>query len=306
MFVRRNSDLRGALHGLPRYIATIETAKHRVFQFLPNTVLPDNMLVCIAADDAFVLGLLSSRVHLIWTFANSGLLGVAKFEQGHRYHKTACFDPFPFPADVPESLKDKIRAEAEALDALRKQVLAAQADLTLTGLYNVLEALRAGRVLTAAERDVHDRGLVSLIRRHHDAIDTLVAEAYGWPPDLSEDEVLVRLVALNRARAEEEAKGLVRWLRPAYQAPDYVAPVAQLDLGEAPALVADNVIPWPEKLPEQVSAVIGVLARYPRPLAAQDVARNFRGKRSGSITPVLETLAGLGMARKLSDGRYAA
>src|SRR3546814_9922494 len=68
------------------------------------------------------------------------------------------------PADVPEPIKARIRAEAEALDALRKQVLAAHDDLTLTGLYNVLEALKAGRALTDKERDVHDCGLVKLGR----------------------------------------------------------------------------------------------------------------------------------------------
>src|SRR3546814_17852671 len=69
--------------------------------------------------------------------------------------------------------------------------------------------------------------------RSHDTIDALVAEAYGWPANLSDEEVLTRLVALNKERAAEEAKGLIRWLRPEFQAPDYKAPVTQtLDLGE--------------------------------------------------------------------------
>src|SRR3546814_13145913 len=109
-----------------------------------------------------------------------------------------------------------MRAEAGSLDALRKQVLAAHDDLTLTGLYNVLEALKAGRALTDKERDVHDRGLVTLIRQHHDAIDSAVAEAYGWPADLSDEDIPTRLVALNKTRAAAEATGLIRWLRPAF------------------------------------------------------------------------------------------
>ena len=55
-------ELRKALSGLQRYIATVETAKHRPFCFLPASVNPDNMLVCIASDDAFHLGVLSSRI----------------------------------------------------------------------------------------------------------------------------------------------------------------------------------------------------------------------------------------------------
>ena len=111
---------------------------------------------------------------------------------------------------------------------MRKQVLERHDDLTLTGLYNVLEALRAndgkGRTLTEKERDIHDRGLVTLVRQHHDAIDAAVAEAYGWPSDLSDEDILTRLVALNKIRAAEEAKGLIRWLRPEFQAPGAVAP----------------------------------------------------------------------------------
>ena len=224
MFGRRNTDLRNSIKGITRYIATIETAKHRVFQFLPMSILPDNKLACIALDDAYFLGILSSRFHVPWAIESGGRLGMG---DDPVYVKSRCFDPFPFPADVPEPLKARIRSEAEALDALRKQVLAAHDDLTLTGLYNVVEALRAGRALTEKERDVHDRGLVTLIRQHHDAIDTAVAEAYGWPADLSDEDILTRLVALNKTRAAEEANGVIRWLRPKFQSPRCRRPASQ-------------------------------------------------------------------------------
>jgi hypothetical protein len=135
----------------------------------------------------------------------------------------------------------------------------------------------------------------------------LVAEAYGWPEDLSDEDILTRLVALNKERATEEANGLVRWLRPEYQAPDYAAPVTQtLDLGDAAPVVAENIIPWPISLPDQVSAVQRILAAAPTPLAPHDVARAFKGKRAATVEPVLQALAGIGIARRLEDGRYAA
>lgn len=263
---------------------------------------PDSALVTFGFGDAYNLGVLSSRIHVIWVLATGGTL-----ETRPRYNKRTCFDPFPFPADVSEPTKRSIRTEAEALDALRKRVVTEHEDLTLTKLYNVLEALREGRALTEVERDMHDRGLVTLIRQHHDRIDALVAEAYGWPADLPEEEILNRLVALNRVRTAEETKGQVRWLRPEFQAPDYQSPITQtLDLGEAPTAVVDNVIPWPGTLPEQVSAIQSVLAASPTPLAPQDVARAFKGKRASTVRPVLDALAGIGMARRLADGRYAA
>lgn len=304
LFGKPRPDLRKALRGLNRYIATIETAKHRVFQFLPMSILPDNKLACIALDDAYALGVLSSRLHVPWAIASGGRLGMG---DDPVYVKSRCFDPFPFPGEVSELLKDRIRMEAEALDSLRKRVLADHEDLTLTKLYNILEALREGRVLTDTERDMHDRGLVTLIRQHHDAIDDLVAEAYGWPANLSDEDILIRLVVLNKERAAEEARGLIRWLRPEYQAPDYTAPVTQsLDLGEAVVALPDNVIPWPVSLPEQVSAVQSILAASSAPLGPQDVARAFKGKRAASVRPVLDALTGIGMARRLKDGRYAA
>ena len=309
IFQEPRTVLRQALRGLTRYIATVETTKHRVFQFLDHTILPDHMLIAVAHADAHVLGVLSSRFHVAWALAAGARLGVG---DDPRYSKSRCFDPFPFPVDVREPLKARIRAEAEALDALRKRVLAEHADLTLTRLYNVLEALREGRALTATERDIHDRGLVTLIRQHHDAIDDGVADAYGWGDEhragtLDEETILTRLVALNKERAAEEARGLVRYLRPEFQDPGYRAPIATtLDLGEAAVALVSNVIPWPATLPEQVGAVQSILAAAAAPLGAGDIARSFKGKRAATVRPVLDALAGLGMARRLNDGRYAA
>lgn len=311
-FGEPRADLRKALQGLPRYIATIETAKHRVFQFLPAAVTADNKLIVIPLADAFDLGVLSSNVHQVWALAAGGRLGVGNDPV---YVKSRCFDPFPFPDPVAEPLKARIRDAAEKLDALRKEVLARHADLTLTKLYNVLEALRAaeaaGTVLSDKDRDVAERGCVSLIRQYHDTIDAAVAEAYGWGDEwrggLSDDEILERRVALNKVRAAEEAKGKVRWLRPEFQAPGYKAPAEQVAmlLPDA-AVITAEVLAWPAALPDQFTAVAAVVDRAARPIAANDVARSFKGKNAKGVAPVLDTLAGMGRLRKLADGRYAA
>src|SRR5690606_14889551 len=94
-FGRKHTDLRSALDGLPRYIATVETAKHRVFQFLDGSILPDNKLICVASADADVLAVLQSAIHTNWYLANSGMLGV--YDREAVYVKSRCFDPFPFP-----------------------------------------------------------------------------------------------------------------------------------------------------------------------------------------------------------------
>lgn len=226
------------------------------------------------------------------------------------YNVGECFDPFPFPDTQDEALKGSIADAAEKLDTLRKDVLASHDDLTLTKLYNVLEALRAaekaGTVLSERDRDVAERGCVSLIRQYHDTIDDLVADAYGWPRDLSDEEILERLVALNRERAAEEATGKVRWLRPDFQAPGYKAPAEQAKLALPEEVRTAEIIPWPTTLSDQVVAVAQVVERAARPIAANDVARAFKGKNAKGLLPVLDALAGMGRLRKLEDGRYAA
>ena len=217
VFGKPREVLRPALEGLPRYIATVETAKHRFFQFLEAAVLPDNMLVAIASSDAYDLGVLSSQLHSTWCLAQGGTL-----EDRPRYNKSRCFDPFPFPAAT-DAHKAIIRDLAEELDALRKRVLDQHDVLTMTKLYNVRERLKGlergeGKPLDESEKAILDAGCVSTIHDLHERIDDAVAEAYGWPRDLADADVLARLVALNRERAEEERKGLVRWLRPEYQA----------------------------------------------------------------------------------------
>ena len=137
LFGRTRDEIRPALIGLPRYIATVETSKHRVFQFLDASILPDNMLVAVGSDNAFDLGVLSSRLHLTWALRAGGWLGVGN---DPRYSKSRCFDPFPF-LDCSDTLKSKIRAIAEELDAHRKARLTEHPKLTLTQMYNVLEKL---------------------------------------------------------------------------------------------------------------------------------------------------------------------
>ena len=218
--------------------------RHRVFQFLPAETLPDNKLVVVALNDAVFLSLLSSRIHVTWATISGGWLGVGNDPV---YVKSRCFDPFPFPDPVPETLKQELREAAEELDSTRKAVLEAHPDLTLTKLYNVLERVRAvqrqsaphpalratlspeGRgedvePLSPEEIDARDRGRVLILKDLHETIDRLTFRAYGWLETLSDEQILERLVALNAERRAEEATGKVRWLRPEYQIPRFGTP----------------------------------------------------------------------------------
>jgi len=312
---RLREDLRASLAGLSRYIATVETAKHRTFQFLDADMAPDNMLVCLASADATHLGVLSSGVHIVWALAAGGTL-----EDRPRYNKSRCFETFPFPVANPDQVT-RIRDLAEQLDAHRKRQQAAHATLTLTGMYNVLEKLRRGEVLTAKEKTIHEQGLVSVLKTLHDELDAAVLDAYGWSDlraaladpaqkDAASETLLVRLVALNAERVAEEARGEVRWLRPEYQHPQAVASQSSLAIDDATgkqAAVATAVPagvtarqPWPAALPEQVAAVAAVLAGAPAPLSEAELAARFTGKGAWKkrLAQIVDTLEALGRVRR--------
>ncbi|MBS0384250.1 MAG: class I SAM-dependent DNA methyltransferase [Proteobacteria bacterium] len=269
------------------------------------------MLVVIATEDAWLLSVLSSRIHTTWAPVAGGWLG---FGNDPRYSKSRTFDPFRFP-DPPGPRKAKLRALGEELDATRKRVQAEHPDLTLTGLYNVLEKVKTGAELTPQDEDVKTRGLVLVIKDLHDQIDTAVGEAYGWPAHLSDEEILERLVALNAERAKEEAQGFVRWLRPDYQisrfAKETAAPkTGDLDLEQAPARAEATLPTFPSDRYEQPLAVEAALAAYAQPIDAAHLTRLFKGKataaRQARIAQVLTTLTRYGRVIALEGGKFAA
>jgi hypothetical protein len=303
IFGEPRAAFRPALKGLPRYISTVETAKHRTFVFHDANVLPDNMLVNIASADAFHLGVLSSRVHVCWALAAGGTL-----EDRPRYNKTRCFDTFPFP-NCTEAQKETIRAIAERLDAHRKRQQRLSPHLTLTEMYNVLEKLRAGpnpiSALTAEDRAIYDAGLVGILREIHDELDAAVSAAYGWPADLTDEEILGNVVALNAQRIAEERSGIVRWLRPEYQAPNELlvqTALAGMAPVEGPAATRRKQ-PWPASLPDQVRAIKDALRAEPMQ-NVQQIAAGFKPASRTRVSEILETLTALGQTRQVDD-RYS-
>ena len=318
---RLRTDLRKMLLGLPRYIATVETTKHRIFQFLDASILPDNKLINIAVTDAALLAVLCSRLHVAWSFRAGSWLGVGNDSV---YAKTRCFETFPFPELTPPQ-PATLRELAERLDQLRKSQLAAHPELTLTGIYNVLEKLRSGEVLSKKEQLINQQGLVSLLLELHDDLDRAVFAAYGWD-DLAdqlvglpggttplidkpkaqaaaEQELLTRLVALNQQRAAEEAQGHIRWLRPEYQALTLEQTDIRLDGSDktatAPAKAATKKPAWPKQMREQIEAVL--TAMQTTPVTAAELADGFKRKPLKPVLQVLAALEALGKARQQDD-----
>ena len=306
IFGEPRKDLRPALVGLHRYITTVETAKHRWFEFLDEEILPDNRLIVFAAEDAFHLGVLSSRIHIIFALAAGGTL-----EDRPVYNKTRCFDPFPFPI-CGEAEKRPVRKLAEELDAHRKRAQA-QHGLALTGLYNVLEKIRAGEELTDKEKLIHDKGLVSVLKKLHDDLDAAVFAAYGWPVNLTDAEILERLVALNAERAAEEKRGVIHWLRPEYQTKGHAKITLPIDLpfsfgklakkAKAKPAAPKGKTAWPKKMAERVQVVEAALHRHGTATPAE-LAEQFKRAKPADVAEILETLVTMGRARQ-QGGKFS-
>lgn len=217
-----------------------------------------------------------------------------------RYNKTVCFDPFPFPPAT-GAQKEKIRALAERLHEHRASRQALHPSLTLTGMYNVLEALREGRELKAQERTINEQGLIGILKEIHDQLDATVAEAYGWPANLGEQDILSRLVALNAERVEEEKEGKIRYLRPDYQNPSAKRLEIALSLGTLTGKTktskrrTTSKVAWPSDMPSQVNSVRQALARLGGTATVEEIAVCFKQAKRDRIAEVLTTLANLGL-----------
>ena len=135
-------------------------------------------MLVVALDDAALLGVLSSRVHVVWGLAAGGRLGVGNDPRTQK----PLLRPIPFPR------LHRARSSASVTSAKPSTRTASASrpasELTITGMYNVLEKLRSGEALTDKEREIHEQGLVSVLKQIHDDLDAAVFDAYGWPATL--------------------------------------------------------------------------------------------------------------------------
>jgi type II restriction/modification system DNA methylase subunit YeeA len=219
---------RKAIENLPRYLATARVAKHRLFVWLDSTVLPDSKVIAIAFADDFRFGIVQSRIHEAWTLATCGWHGKGN---DATYNPTECFETFPFPRSTPAQ-KTSIADAAKELNELRERWLnppewTEERILEFPGSMNgpwaryVVNADKNGvgtvRYPRLEPRDadcaakLKKRTLTNLYNERpawldlaHKKLDSAVAAAYGWPTDLTNEQILERLLALNLQRAAEE------------------------------------------------------------------------------------------------------
>ena len=298
LFGEPRSELREALAETKRFIVTPVTSKNRFFQFLETSILPDDALMSFALEGGFALGVLSSSVFAAWFDATGSTL-----EDRPRFIKSRCFDPYPFP-ETDQNTRDAVAEKAEEIDAFRKERQREHPELTLSGLYTVLDKLRWREELTAAESTINEIGLARVLGELHDELDDLVFRAYGWSDRPASPDIVARLLRLNRTRAAQEDQGVVLWVRPDFQLPRF-GKAAEKRAAAAGGLRLPlmSLVPakhlkrvFPEDSVSQTAEVFAVLTNARQPLNAAMIAANFKqGKKIESkISAVLESLARLG------------
>ena len=209
-------------------ISQLQVGKKCLFAWLPTTVCPDSQIIVIAREDDTTFGILHSRFHEAWSLRLGTWLGVGN---DPRYTPTTTFETFPFPegltpnipaadyADDPRA--ERIAAAAKRLDELRRawlnpaDLVDIVPEITPTAAPGEAPRRYPDRILpkTAEAADqaqgAHPTNLYNERPRWladaHDALDRAVAAAYGWPEDISTEDAVARLLALNleRGRVQE-------------------------------------------------------------------------------------------------------
>jgi type II restriction/modification system DNA methylase subunit YeeA len=207
---RPRPELRAAISKLQRFIVTPHVSKHRIFVWVKSGTIPDHQLIVFVRSDDYFFGVVHSRLHEVWARATGTQLREA--ESGFRYTPSTCFETFPFPWPPGEEPKDDPRVQAIAQAA---KELVEQRDRWLTPTLpppnTTLESLDADSKITPSYlgevsegRRGSKRTLTNLYNARptwldlaHKRLDDAVFAAYGWPSDLSDEEILERLLALN-------------------------------------------------------------------------------------------------------------
>jgi hypothetical protein len=219
-FERSRRELYTAIRHLPRVLLTnAQAAPHHALAFYSNGNIFANSLNVFALSDWFHFAVLQSLIHELWArFFSSSM------KDDLRYNPTDCFETFPFP--------EKVKMDQQ-FEEVGKEYYEFRAGLMV----------RNNEGLTKTYNRFHDPDERSAdilkLRELHSSMDRLVLDAYGWTdlkptweflldyqedededesgtgrrrkkpwryrwPDDFRDEVLARLLELNRQRAKEE------------------------------------------------------------------------------------------------------
>ncbi len=223
-FERPRPELMEAMRSIDRVLAISLITKHLAFSFKATDTILSHMVVVLIMNRFTQFAIVQSRIHEVWArFQGS------TFEDRPIYTPTTCFETFPMP--------EKLEANP-ALELVGRDYYEFRADLMfrnnegLTKTYNRFndpderspDILKLRELHAAMDRAVLDaygwtdlKPTCEFLLDYEDEMDQELATSnqelptrhrrkpwrYRWPDDFR-DEVLARLLELNRERAEQE------------------------------------------------------------------------------------------------------
>ena len=133
-------------------------------EYLSKEIIPGDKLFCLPDATLYELGVLTSSAHMAWMRVTCGRL-----KSDYSYSNTIVYNNFPWPRPT-EPQKLKIEQTAQAI-------------LDARNLYP-----------SSSLADLYDEAVMPPeLRKAHRANDAAVLEAYGFPKDATESEIVARL-----------------------------------------------------------------------------------------------------------------
>ena len=145
-------------------VTTSENREYIPIGYINNSIIVTNQLLVIDSDDKYLFGILTSKMHMTWMRYVCGRL-----KGDYRYSNTLVYNNYPFPSDVSDDLKDKIRSQVTEILKIRDKY-----DDTLANLYDPLI-------------------MPPDLKKAHEKLDKLVEKCYQ-SKDFKNDEERMKLL----------------------------------------------------------------------------------------------------------------
>ena len=142
-------------------------------EYLSKEIIPGDKLFMVQDASLYILGVLTSNVHMAWMRAVCGRL-----KSDYSYSNTIVYNNFPWPTPTDEQ-KLKIEQTAQAILDAR----ALYPDCSLADLYDELT-------------------MPVELRKAHQANDKAVMQAYGFSLKMTESECVAELMRMYKELVE--------------------------------------------------------------------------------------------------------
>ena len=157
--------------------ATSERRQYIPMGFVDSSVIVTNLAFVIYDADPYVLGILSSKLHIKWVSMVAGRLG-----NGYRYSSALCYNTFPFP-DISEKQKEEITEL----------------------VFNILDERENHSEKTLAQMYDPDKMPKGLKQAHHQ-LDLAIEKCYRNKPFENDEERLEYLFKLYEEMTSKDNK----------------------------------------------------------------------------------------------------